>query len=329
MGQFAQAASLVTSPLPPDSSQLPPAITRSALPSIVGRVLSLALAVVVGWLAVDRGMAMWVQHEDAIVGRMARYVPQPDPEQLQALLTLGEQGAPMAVVLACDPAQPRCRRQLATLVQWQHQPSKFLRDPVDPGSNSKGEGMRRLVFLTRPEDPATTAVALTIHAMDAQGLLWGAIPALAQDPTTWQAASLSKTLHGLSFDPKQLARDRDDPETLLAVQIERTMAEALEVPHDSGLLVAGLPIAATQSEGAALLAAIDAAEAQLAENLKFFGGDVSLAQARGLARMPVRTRDRFVRWILIGKKVSSLPGAHSDEPQADGDDSDGEDDGKP
>ena len=87
------------------------------------------------------------------------------------------------------------------------------------------------------------------------------------------------------------------------------MAEALEIPADSGVLAAGLPVPATQSEGPALLAALDASEAQLADNLKFFGGDVALAQARGLAGLSPRTRDRFVRWILVGKKVSSLPGA--------------------
>ncbi len=293
----------MTSPQPSDTPQLPPATTRSAVPLILRRAVGLLLALAAGWLIVDRALAAWVQHEEAIVRQMARYVPRQDPDRLQSLLTVGEQDAPMSVVLACDLALPRCRRQLATLVAWQAQPSKALRTDVD-----KGAGKRRLVYLPWPMNASGTLLAQTAHALDAQGLLWGAVPMLAQDPATWSAATLDRALHAIDADPRRLARVRDDPETVLAVQVERTMAEALEIPRDSGLLVAGLPLAATQSEGAALLAALETAEGTLAENLRFFGGDVPLAQARGLAGLPARTRERFVRWILVGKKVASLPG---------------------
>ena len=321
VGQFAQVAATVTSSQPPESPQLPPATTRSAWPSILARALSLLLAFAFAWVAVDRGLGAWVQHEEAIVGRVARYVPHPDPEQLQGLLSLGEPDAPMTAVLACDMAQPKCRRQLATLVTWQGQASKFLRGP-----NDKGLEMRRLVYLAWPVDAFGQTVAQTVHALDAQGLLWGAIAALASDKTTWTAATLAQALRATEADPKRLARDRDDPEAVLAAQVERTMAEAMEIPRESGVLAAGLPLAATQSEGQALLAALDDSEAQLAENLKFFDGDVSLAQARGLAQLSARARERFIRWILVGKKVSSFPGTVSDDTDDDDDDAgDGED----
>ncbi len=306
----------MTSPQPPEPTLLPPATTRSALPTIVQRAVGLGLALVVGWLVVDRGLAAWVQHEDAIVGRMARYVPQQDPERLQPLMTIGEADAPMTVVLACDLAQPRCRRQLAALVAWQAQAAPRLQADGD-----KGEGKRRLVYLAT----GGAVVAQTAHALDAQGLLWAAIAALAQDTAVWTPATLDRALHALAADPRRLAQVRDDPETVLAVQVERTMAEALEITGDSGVLVAGLPLPVTQSDGAALLAALDGAEAQLAENLRFFGGDVALAQARGLAGLPTRTRDRFVRWILIGKKVPSLPGAATDTGSNSGEDDDDDD----
>jgi hypothetical protein len=320
VGQTPQAALAVTSPQPPESPLLPPATTRSALPSILARALSLVLAFAFAWIAVDRGLGMWVQHEEAIVGRMARYVPQADPEQLQSLLMLGEPDAPMTAVLACDLAVPRCRQQLATLVTWQGQASKFLKQ-----EEAKGQGMRRLVYLPRPTGGSGLAVAQTAHALDAQGKLWGALTVLAKDRLTWTAQTLPAALQELDTDAKRLARDRDDPDTVLAVQIERTMAEALEIPSDSGVLAAGLPLPTTQSEGAALLAALDDAEAQLAENLKFFGGDVALAQVRGLASVSPRARDRFIRWILVGKKVSSFQGEASEDTQSDGEDAGEED----
>ncbi len=299
---------------------LPPATTRSALPSILGRAIGLVLAFVLAWLLVDRGLASWVQHEEAIVGQVARYVPQQDPTDVQTLLSRGPEDAPMTVVLACDPSLPRCRKQLATLVAWEGRASKFLRV-----GNESGMEMRRLVFLPWPHAAESQSVAQTMHALDAQGLFWGAMLTLAQDPTTWTGATLDRALHGVELDPKRLAHDRDDPEIVLAVQIERTIAEALEIPTDSGLLVAGLPVALTQSEGEALAAVIDQAEAQLAENIKFFGGDVALAQARGLAEVPDRTRERFIHWILIGKKVTSLPGSVSDDvPPAEEEDEDEE-----
>ncbi len=287
---------------------------------MLGRLISLLTAFVLAWFIVDRGLASWVQHEDAIVGQVARYVPQSDPEQLQSLLSLGEPDAPMTAVLACDPALARCRRQLAQLIAWQGQTSKLLGHGVDDSS-----GTRRLVYLPRPDARAGTQVGQTVHALDAQGHLWKAVPTLAQDPTTWTPATLDRSLHAIAVDPKRLARDRDDPETVLAVQIERTMAEALEIPQESGVLLAGLPVAATQSEGPGLAAALDGAEAELAANIQFYSGDVALGQARGLAKLSDRTRDRFIRWILVGKKVSSLSGTGSDAPPS-GDDDGGEED---
>lgn len=299
-----------------ESPHLPPATTRSALPSVLLRALGLAVAAVLGWVAVDRGMLAWVQHEDAIIGQVARYVPQQDPDRLQPLLALGEDPL-VTVVLACDLAQPKCRQQLARLAAWQGQPSVVLRqaDSEDP-ARASGE-VRRLVYLPRAEPPAGLVLAQTLHALDGQGLFWRSVADWAKDPAVWTAATLDRALHAVPYDPQRLARDRDNAETLLAVRVEQTMAEALEVPQDSGLLVAGLPVAATQSDGAALAAVLARAEQDMAENLKFYGGDVSLAHARSLAALPQRTRDRYVRWILIGKKVSSLPGVHSDsEPDA-------------
>ena len=173
-----------------------------------------------------------MQHEEAIVGRMAHYVPQADPEQLQALLALGEPDAPMTAVLACDLAVPKCRQQLATLVIWQGQASRFLRQ-----ENEKGLDMRRLVFLPRPVDALGLTVAQTAHALDAQGRLWGAVAELAKDRTLWTAKTLAVALQAADADPKRLARDREDPDTVLIVQIERTMTEALEFQQSLQLLM--------------------------------------------------------------------------------------------
>ena len=282
------------------------------------RAFGLLLAIALGWLLVDRGLGFWVRHEEAIVGQVARYVPRPDPDQMQALLSRGPAEAPMTVVLACDLALPRCRQQFAFLTVWQAQPSKALHL-----GEGKGEDMRRLIFLPRPSSPAGLEAAQAAHALDAQGLFWGTLALQGNDASTWSVATVDKLLSGADADAKRLTHDRDDSETVLAVQLERTMAEALEIPSDSGLLVAGLPVPATQSDGAALVARIDAAEAQLAQNIQFFGGDVTLAQARGLAELPTRTRDRFIQWILVGKKVASLPGSNDAE-ESDAEDEDEE-----
>lgn len=285
----------------PPIQPLPPTMTHPALGYLALRLLTLVLAFASAWLLVDYGLGAWVEHQDLILGQVAQYVPQADPSEIPTLLAIGEPDAVLPVVLACDIAQPSCRRQFAQLVQWHAQKSPILTEEL-----TQSRGARRVIFLRRAQTEASQRIGLTWQALWAQGLVWGNLQKWAEDPSVWTPEQPGRMLRDVEVDADRRARVENDPETVLAVQLERTMAEGLEIP-EGGLLVAGLPVPATQAEGHALEQTLEAAEKKLAENIRFFHGDVDRAQARLLAELPVRARDRYWRWILVGKKVLSLP----------------------
>ena len=322
-------------PAPPDRPEpllvtdAPPPIPvthRSAWPQFVLRLVSLVVFIAAAWQLVNRGMGLWAEHADAVVGQVAPYVPQPDPDALSPLLALGEPDAPMQVVLACDVALPACRHKLALLTKWQSEKSVALGHLDDDATT-----LRRLVFLTRPTNDATMRGALAWLALHAQGLAWPHVAQLAEDTRTWDG-TWDGHFTGVSPDAARFDALVDDPETMLTALTQRTMAEALDVPPVSGVLANGLPVAATAAEGEALLQALHQAEMALAAAIDALDGDVAPAQARLLAALPARQQERYVQWILVGEKVHlfadaspSADDAPADDGGAGDDDEDDED----
>lgn len=276
---------------------MPPTVVRSAWPWFGARLITLLLTFALGWQVVNLGAGLWAAHADRLVGQVAPYVSQPDPDALSPLLALGEPDAPMQVVLACDVAQQGCRKKLALLTHWQSSKSVALGHlGEDPAT------LRRLVFLPRPESDATMVGALTWLALHAQGLDWPHVEEFAKDSQRWDA-SWSGAVRGVEVDAARLALVRDDADTLLTALIARTMANALEVPQESGVLASGLPVPATSAEGEPLLQELHRAEMALGAFMDALDGDVAPAQARLLAGLPERQRQRYVQWILVGEKV--------------------------
>jgi hypothetical protein len=282
----------------PAASPLPlPTVTirkRTAAPQFFARLLVLGTLVLAAWNGVDLLLHGWVLYQDRLVESLQNAGLRVE-HRLPPLNALGDPDAPLQIVVACDAAQAPCRQLLGRTLAARDQ-----------------AGMpTRLVWLQRPEDTETSAqVAAVLQAAQTQQVLWPVLRRLATvggTPSQHELEAAVEAVHGFA---RRLQRDLDDPENLLHIATDRTMAEALEIPDDVSVLVSGRPLqprdvrdpasleAALQREAAALQQAMDAAD-----------GHVEAAWLRLVADRPARVRDRYVAWILRGERARALPEA--------------------
>ena len=288
-------------PSPPLAPPLDPPVVRSALRSLLARGVALVAAFAVGWLAVDRGLGLWVEKEARIAQSVAPLVPHGDPEAVAPLLTLGDADAVLTVVLACDIALEACRQRLWQLQRWQQ-------TEVPPLVDADGESWqkRRLVFLTWPEGAASTPLALSVHALQLQAQFWPLVPKMAAVVGAWSTDKPLERLLPTGVDVPGLQRTRADADTLDAVQLDRNIAESLQIPPQSGLLIAGLAWDPTECTAAALATRLAEVEAALLAAVAEADGDVRTAQLAVLGAQPTRRRQRYVHWLLDGRKLHSF-----------------------
>lgn len=278
---------------------LPQRSTRTGAPGCLTRLAGLTAAVALGWYAADAALEALVSHQyeliSALRGRGMAH------EQGPELLALGEPSSPLQVVVACDLSHTDCRNVLRWLLNWRAEwPDRDLLPGDEPP---------RLVFLQRAaEGQEAQEVAAGLRALDLQAHFWDVAADLASQPQRpLTVGSVRAALAAVDGHLPRWDRERQEAETALRVRIDRTMAQGLEIPLETGLLVNGQPLAPAElASEAALKAALHKAATHLASRLGQTRGVVGGAQLDLLAGRPERVRERYVRWILKGERMPAL-----------------------
>lgn len=288
---------------PPDAQPAPPATpalpvlrtqVRTAAPRFFARLVGLATLVLLAWNGVDALLHAWVVYQDRLVQTLQDAGLRVD-HRLPPLNAVGEPDAPLQIVVACDAAQAPCRQLLGRVL----------------GARDQAGMPTRVVWLQRPDDSdASAQVAAALQAAQTQQVLWPVLRRLATMGGTPTLKQIERTVEDVHGYARRMERDLDDPDNLLHIATDRTMAEALEIPEDVSVLVSGRPLrpqdvgdpssleAALQKEAATLQKAMDEAD-----------GHVEAAWLRLVADLPARVRDRYVAWILRGERARALPDA--------------------
>lgn len=285
------------SPLPtPPTAALANEQTANGTLGCLGRFVGLGALLAVAWGAVDVGLELWVESQEQVALRL-QVAGVVGPQRLPGLVAVGAPDGAVAAVLACDVTAAPCRRALGDLLAWA--------EADEPAGAGPDTPKRRLLLLQRPADDGTAFdVAVSVHALAVAGRAPEVWQALAGTAGAVDGALPVRLARQVGIEPSRLARDREDPKLMLQVRNQRTMAAALGMTGEVAVTVAGLPIAAAALAGRAQLhEAADRHETALQVALAAHGDNREKAHRALLQRVPARERERYLAWIVRGRRV--------------------------
>ncbi len=256
------------------------------------KVLGFSSIVLASWWATDRSMLAWVNWQEDVAQHLADAGVHPD-RGLPALNALGDADALHSVVVGCDLRGAPCRQLVGRLLDFREARRPDL----------------RLVVLQRPErdDLAGEDFAVALQAAARQNVFWPLLRRLAEEPGLMDVSGLKRHLGDVHGFALRLQRDIDDEDVRLRAGLDRIMAEALEIPLDCSVLVAGQPLAEGACASAQTLEegvgrSLDLQDKRLAAH---HGVQAAMWQEL-LANRPSMARRRFVAWIVHGQRLHAL-----------------------
>lgn len=262
-------------------------------------VVGLAVVLMAAWLT-DRGLVRWIGWTAEIASQVDHVMADlrlrvADPPQLEL------EGALSQLVVAWDPTDPACTRQLAATLRWIEELPESRRGEVG------------LLLLPTAEDAPGNPLATALAAVHSHEKLMPWLRNWAEDrPVT--VATLRGLAVGDDREAAIFARQLDNTELQLTARIWTRMAQGLDL-GSCGARVDGWQVASSSvGDWRAALAK------QLAKLVAFREGatlDPALSQQAGVraAGLTAPAEERWQRWIIEHQRVSNAANSQEKERQ--------------